>query len=129
MGIYKKLKIKMPIIYGRRFAHYIGEVIQIEEIWKPIKNYEGLYEVSNLGRIKGVTRYVKGKVGYRIQKEKIRKCEVSSNGYLHVLLCKTGNTQHTMFIDWWPKHSSLILIIYLKSIIKMRTKRIIVLII
>ena len=97
MGVYKKLKIKMPIIYGRRFAHYIGEVIQIEEIWKPIKNYEGLYEVSNLGRIKGVTRYVKGKVGYRIQKEKIRKCEVSSNGYLHVLLCKNGKyTTHNV---------------------------------
>ena len=28
------------------------KVIQIEEIWKPIKNYEGLYEVSNLGRNK-----------------------------------------------------------------------------
>lgn len=25
------------------------------EIWKPIKNYEGLYEISNFGRIKGVT--------------------------------------------------------------------------
>lgn len=25
-----------------------------EEIWKPIPNYEGLYEVSNFGRIKGL---------------------------------------------------------------------------
>ena len=24
----------------------------MEEIWKPIKNYEGLYEISNIGRIK-----------------------------------------------------------------------------
>lgn len=29
-------------------------------------------------------------MGYRIQKERIRKCEVGSNGYLHVLLCKNG---------------------------------------
>lgn len=27
-----------------------------EEIWKPIEGYEGLYEVSNLGRIKSVRR-------------------------------------------------------------------------
>jgi len=26
------------------------------EIWKPIKNYKGLYEVSNLGRIKSLPR-------------------------------------------------------------------------
>lgn len=25
----------------------------MQEIWKPIKGYEGLYEVSNLGRVKG----------------------------------------------------------------------------
>ena len=29
------------------------------EIWKEIKNYEGFYEVSNLGRIRRVDRYVK----------------------------------------------------------------------
>ena len=26
----------------------------MEEEWRPIKNYEGLYEVSNLGRIKSL---------------------------------------------------------------------------
>ena len=26
------------------------------EIWKPIKNYEGLYEVSNMGRVKSLDR-------------------------------------------------------------------------
>ena len=29
----------------------------IQEIWKPIKNYEGLYEVSNLGRVKRLQGY------------------------------------------------------------------------
>lgn len=28
----------------------------IVEIWKPVKNYEGLYEVSNLGRIRSLPR-------------------------------------------------------------------------
>lgn len=26
------------------------------EIWKPVKNYEGYYEVSNLGRVKRLER-------------------------------------------------------------------------
>ncbi len=26
----------------------------MEEIWKPIKDYEGLYEISNLGRVKSL---------------------------------------------------------------------------
>jgi len=29
----------------------------MEEIWKPIANYEGLYEVSSLGRIKSLKHY------------------------------------------------------------------------
>ena len=28
----------------------------LKEIWKPIKGYEGLYEVSNLGRVKALER-------------------------------------------------------------------------
>ena len=34
----------------------------MEEIWKDIKEYEGLYQVSNLGRVKRVTtgRILKG---------------------------------------------------------------------
>lgn len=27
------------------------------EIWKPVKGYEGLYEVSNKGRVKSLKRY------------------------------------------------------------------------
>ena len=30
------------------------------EEWKPIKNYEGLYEISNMGRVKSVGWYVNG---------------------------------------------------------------------
>lgn len=50
------------------------------EIWKPIKDYEGLYEVSNLGRIKSR--------GYK--KEKILKATKDNNGYLLVYLYKGG---------------------------------------
>lgn len=42
-----------------------------QEIWKDIPNYEGLYQVSDFGVVKSLKRYVKGKVGNRLQKEKI----------------------------------------------------------
>jgi len=36
---------------------YIMEQLQLEgEIWKDIPNYEGLYQASNLGRIKSISR-------------------------------------------------------------------------
>lgn len=50
----------------------------MKEIWKDIEEYEGIYQVSNLGRVKRVTtgRILKGwKDGY---------------GYLTVKLCKNG---------------------------------------
>ena len=31
----------------------------IGEVWKPIPNYEGFYEVSNIGRVRSLYRYKK----------------------------------------------------------------------
>ena len=57
-----------------------------EEIWKPIKDYEGLYEVSNLGRVKSLN--------YRgTRKERILKNTERSNGYLAIGLIKNGKTK------------------------------------
>ena len=30
--------------------------MEIKEIWKDVKDYEGLYQVSNLGRVKSLER-------------------------------------------------------------------------
>lgn len=61
------------------------------EIWKDIPNYEGLYQVSNIGRIKSLTRYVNHNYGgLRIVKERIRKLNHNSSGYLCVMLNKKG---------------------------------------
>ena len=54
----------------------------MNEIWKPIKDYEGLYEVSNLGRVKSLNYK-------RTGKEKILK-NSERNGYLVVSLVKNG---------------------------------------
>ena len=56
----------------------------MEEIWKPIKDYEGLYEVSNFGRIKTLSRYIRN----RKMPEKIKKLEKDRYGYLRIELSK-----------------------------------------
>tara|TARA_R110000764_G_scaffold16589_1_gene46332 strand:- start:80 stop:622 length:543 start_codon:yes stop_codon:yes gene_type:complete len=57
------------------------------EEFKDIKGYEGLYQVSNLGRVKSLAR--KSIAGLNL-KEKIRVGVVSNKGYVMVDLCKEG---------------------------------------
>ena len=60
----------------------------IEELWKDIPNYEG-YQVSNLGRVKSLKRFRKGKNGSLVPvKEKILKPQMPNSGYYRVTLCK-----------------------------------------
>ena len=56
----------------------------MQEIWKPIKDYEGIYEVSNLGRIKTLSRTING----RKMPEKIKKLDKTKQGYLRIELSK-----------------------------------------
>ena len=58
------------------------------EQWKPIKGYEGLYEVSNLGRVKSIPRNGTKKV------ERILKQYFDRYGYLYVALSKTTKKKH-----------------------------------
>ena len=63
----------------------------MKEIWKDKKDYEGLYQVSNLGRAKSLDRYIKGK-GHSLQfkKGRILKQTKDRYGYLQVTLCKNN---------------------------------------
>ena len=54
-----------------------------EEIWCPIKGYEGLYEVSDQGRVKSI--------GYG--DDRILKSVIDKGGYLKVCLCKNGERE------------------------------------
>ena len=54
------------------------------ETWKAIAGFEGLYEVSNLGRVKSL----------KYGKEKILKPGKNIRGYLQVGLCKDGYLKH-----------------------------------
>lgn len=62
----------------------------MKELWKDITEYEGFYQVSNLGRIKSVERTVIDKRGVKQSfKEKILK-PVFNHGYHRVTLTKNG---------------------------------------
>lgn len=63
----------------------------MEEIWKDIENYEGLYQVSNLGRVRSLDRVVKSeRTGYKTVRGKIIKPTIQNTGYYYVLLYKDG---------------------------------------
>ena len=59
----------------------------MKEEWRQIQGYEGLYEVSNLGRVKSLERY--DKIG-RLIKEKTLNPRKHKKGYLYVGLSKDG---------------------------------------
>ena len=59
----------------------------LDEIWTPIKGYEGLYEVSNYGRIKSLNYYKKGK-------HMVLRLTAKPNTYIKVALRKEGKTKY-----------------------------------
>lgn len=65
-----------------RKPHCQKAVIKVEEIWKDIPGYEGLYQVSNLGRV------------YSVKRRKIMKQETSIHGYKRIGLSKNSKPQH-----------------------------------
>ena len=63
------------------------------EVWKDVKGYEGLYQVSNMGRVKSLDRLVKhpkSKDIYRKINEKILVAAIEKKGYVRVCLNKEG---------------------------------------
>lgn len=60
------------------------------EIWKPIEDYEGFYNVSSLGRVKSLKRVIMVKGIEKTLKERILKPQLINSGYLNVGLNKDG---------------------------------------
>ncbi len=57
----------------------------------PIKGYEGLYEVSNLGKIRSLDKYIKPRNGkLYLKKVRVLKQCKNNQGYYTVQLCKNG---------------------------------------
>lgn len=61
------------------------------EIWKDIKGYEGLYQISNLGRLKSLPRKYKKRY---INEEIIKKPSKLPKGYLRIALAKNGTIKY-----------------------------------
>lgn len=74
----------------------------MKEIWKPIKNYEGLYEVSNLGRVRSLDRITKYTNRHGNESSQFRQGEIKNqcdngNGYKIVNLYK-NNKGKTFYV-------------------------------
>ena len=64
------------------------------EIWKDVEGYEGLYQVSNLGRVRSCGRYVKRRYNEVWQQGRELSACADNKGYLTVALC-ANNTRRT----------------------------------
>ena len=58
----------------------------MEEIWKDIEGYEGLYQVSNLGKVRSLNYNRTGKT-------RLLRPNPNENRYLKVSLCKNGKAK------------------------------------
>ena len=65
----------------------------MKEQWKDISGYEGLYMVSNLGRIKSMHRWKRAKC----PDEYFLKMTLGNNGYVQVTLYK-NNSKHKFLV-------------------------------
>ena len=58
----------------------------MNEIWKDVKGFEGIYQISNKGRLKSFKQHAKGKI----------LSNKNKNGdYLSIVLCKGGKVRST----------------------------------
>ena len=65
---------------------------ELDEVWLPVKGYEGSYEVSNIGRVKSMDRFRKARGGKKaFVSGRVLKHRVGSNGYPYICLCKDGS--------------------------------------
>ena len=83
------------------YKKYIIENLE-KEIWKDIKGYEGLYQVSNCGRVKALTKFnnyynsIYNELKTRIRKERIITFRKTNNNYLQVQLWKNSKRKNCL---------------------------------
>lgn len=82
----------------RRVLLWLKGDSTMEEIWKDIEGYEGRYQVSNLGRVKGLDRYVPFGINSSRMREvpgKLLKLQPHNKGYLTANL-----SQHSIITSY-----------------------------
>lgn len=75
----------------------------MNEVWKDIEGYEGIYQVSNLGRVRSLDRYItkphprNGVLTKYFQRGTVVVCHVLRNGYVGIVL-KVGGKQKNFMV-------------------------------
>src|SRR5882724_2838375 len=87
----KKFYVEAAVETNFGLAPQVQDVAnEVGEEWLPIAGYEGLYEISNIGRVKSVGWYVNGGKRRRYARPYIRTNGTSTNDYPKVELAKRG---------------------------------------
>ena len=78
------------------------------ERWQPVPGYEGRYEVSDHGRVRGLDRMVRSKAdGTRFHRGKPLSPDVAKSGHLAVCLYKEGKAKrvfvHVLVLEAFVK--------------------------
>ncbi len=63
---------------------------ELQEEWRDVPGYEGIYQVSNTGRVKALTRV--SSVGRHLKERILKPSNI--NGYHGYNLCRGGERQH-----------------------------------
>lgn len=80
----------------------------MEEIWRPVKGYEGLYEVSNEGRVKSLDRVVlRNGILYKLRGTILKQYKRQNYEYQFVRLSKEGHIKtvsvHFLIVQAFPE--------------------------
>ena len=67
----------------------------MEEVWKEVEGYEGIYEVSSKGRFRSLDRYVEYSDGRKpvFKKGRLINGNLTTDGYIRIKLNKNGKTK------------------------------------
>lgn len=68
------------------------------EIWKNVTGYKPCYQVSNLGRVRSVSRITNCNNGKMNRKEKVLRQSKDHSGYMCVYLYTLDGIKHTTFV-------------------------------
>ena len=77
--------------------------MEIREEWRPVRGYEGLYEVSNFGRVRSLDRFVKNRFSERKIKGHIFEGSIKKDGYLRVRLSGKDYLVHILVAQAFPE--------------------------
>lgn len=70
-------------------------ICESEERWRQVREWEGLYEVSNMGRVRSLSRWVAARDGRKLVEGRILKLVVGRFGYHKVSLQDGIRVKHT----------------------------------